>query len=625
MAGQEQGGKVVRIGCASGFWGDSEMSAPQLVLSGQIDFLVFDYLAEITMSLLARAREKNPDLGYAPDFVNGPMRRLAREIKDRGIRVVSNAGGVNPAACRAALETLAAEAGVDFSIAVVEGDDLLSQADDYRNAGVTEMFSGGPMPARLMSMNAYLGARAIADALDAGADIVITGRGVDSAVTLGPLLHVFGWQDDDYDRLSAGSLAGHIVECGAQATGGLFTDWESVPDWENIGYPIVECTSDGHFTVTKPDGTGGLVTPATVGEQVLYEIGDPANYLLPDVTCDWTQLSLEQAGVNRVSVSGARGKPPTGSYKVSATYPDGFRAMTTLMIGGIDAGRKAQRVGDAVLGRVRKMLAQTNLGDFRDTSIEVIGAEGTYGNHARVASRDVVLKLAVHHDSRDAVELFSREIAPSATSFAPGITGFYAGRPRPTPVVRLFSCLAPKQNVPVTVDVAGMRHAVDVHVPAPAPETESVDSTERTATAADDLVVPGWEAMPSPNTTMVPLVALAHGRSGDKGNHANIGIIARRREFLPLLRATLTTASVAGWFSHVLETPDASQVQRYELPGMNAFNFLLLNALGGGGIASLRYDPQGKAYAQMLLDMPVYVPADWLAPGGWLDDWKAAA
>ena len=622
MSDQPVNGKIVRIGCASGFWGDSEMSAPQLVLSGQIDYLVFDYLAEITMSLLARAREKNPDLGYAPDFVSGPMRKLAREIKDRGIRVVSNAGGVNATACRAALERVAAEAGVDFRIAVVEGDDLLDRADEFRAQGQTEMFTGEAMPENLMSMNAYLGARPVADALDAGADIVITGRGVDSAVTLGPLLHEFGWTDDDYDRLAAGSLAGHIVECGAQATGGLFTDWESVPDWENIGYPIVECAADGSFIVTKPEGTGGLVTPATVGEQVLYEIGDPANYLLPDVNCDWTNLSLQQAGDHRVTVSGARGKAPTNTYKVSATYPDGFRAMTTLMIGGIDAGRKAKRVGEAILNRVRSMLATTNLGDFRDTSIEVIGAEGTYGAHARTASRDVVLKLAVHHDDRKAVELFSREIAPSATSFAPGITGFYAGRPRAVPVVRLFSCLVPKDQVPVTVDVGGARQAVAVaagsDAPIPAPGDEI-------GAAVGDVAMAAWEAAPVPNTVALPLVALAHGRSGDKGNHANIGIISRRPEFLPLLRGALTPAAVAGWFSHVLATPGASQVARYELPGMGAFNFLLQNALGGGGIASLRYDPQGKAYAQMMLDMPMQVPAEWLKPGGYLEAWKAAA
>jgi hypothetical protein len=622
MSDQAPNGKIVRIGCASGFWGDSEMSAPQLVLSGQIDYLVFDYLAEITMSLLARARDKNPEFGFAPDFVNGPMRKLAREIKDRGIRVVSNAGGVNASACRAALERVAAEAGVDFKIAVVEGDDLLDRADEFRAAGVTEMFSGDAMPAQLMSMNAYLGARPIADALDAGADIVITGRGVDSAVTLGPLMYEFGWTDDDYDRLAAGSLAGHIVECGAQGTGGLFTDWESVPDWENIGYPIVECVADGSFTVTKPEGTGGLVTPATVGEQVLYEIGDPANYLLPDVNCDWTQLSLEQAGENRVAVSGAQGKMPSNSFKVSATYPDGFRAMTTLMIGGIDAGRKAKRVGEAILNRVQSMLAATNLGEFRDTSIEVIGAEGTYGNNARVASRDVVLKLAVHHDDRQAVELFSREIAPSATSFAPGITGFYAGRPRPTPVVRLFSCMAPKDQVPVTVDVAGDRRMVTIAEGSDAP-VDTLDA-QVPATAATNTVA-AWEAAPMPDTVTVPLIALAHGRSGDKGNHANIGIISRRREFLPLLRMTLSPSAVAAWFSHVLETPDASQVQRFELPGMEAFNFLLLNALGGGGIASLRYDPQGKAYAQMMLDMPVQAPADWFKPGGLLQDWQAAA
>lgn len=604
--------KIVRIGCASGFWGDSSVAAPQLVHGGDLDYLVFDYLAEITMSLLARARAKDETLGYAVDFVHGPMRQLAGEIRERGIRVVSNAGGVNPQACRAALEAAAAEAGVEFRIAVIEGDDLAARQDAFRAAGVTEMFSGEAMPDQLMSMNAYLGARPIAAALAAGADIVITGRCVDSAVVLGPLIHEFGWTADDFDRLSAGSLTGHILECGAQATGGLFTDWEDVPDWANIGYPVAECRADGSIIVTKPADTGGLVTPATVGEQILYEIGNPAAYLLPDVTCDWTGVALEQAGENRVTVTGARGRAPTDKYKVSATWADGFRALTTVMVGGIDAGLKAERIGAEILRRTEGVIAATNLGAFRETSVEVIGAEGTYGAHARTASRDVVLKIAVHHDRREAVDIFAREIAPAATSFAPGITGFHGGRPRAIPVVRLFSCLVDKRDVPVVADVAGERIEV-----APGPWAAGLSS----GAGAD---IPASEPPEGP-TVEVPLIALAHGRSGDKGNHANIGIIARDPEWLPLLRHALTPAAVADWFAHVLEDPSPASVERFELPGFHALNFLLKNALGGGGIASLRYDPQGKAFAQMMLDMPVAVPAAWVEAGGPLAGVQAAA
>lgn len=609
--------KQIRIGCASGFWGDSEIAAPQLVRGGQIDYLVFDYLAEITMSLLARARAKQADAGYATDFVRPTMAGLIREIAENGIRVISNAGGVNPKACRDALLKLADEAGLDLKVAVVLGDDLMSQRDALRGAGVREMFSGAPLPDDLMSVNAYLGARPIAAALDAGAQIVITGRCVDSAVTLGPLLHEFGWSDGDHDLLAAGSLAGHVIECGAQATGGLYTDWESVPDWENIGYPIAECAADGSFVVTKPEGTGGLVTPATVAEQILYEIGDPREYVLPDVVCDFADVTVVPAGDNRVAVSGARGRPPTGQYKVSATWPDGYRAMTTLMIGGIDAGEKARRVAQAILNRTRRMFAERNLGDYRRTSVEVIGAEDTYGAQSRVASpREVVLKIAVHHDDRRALDIFSREIAPSATSMSPGITGFFAGRPRPVPVVRLFSFLVDKDQVPVSIEDGEGEKVVPIEPPAKAAAAGSGVRGVSVDDTASDLSTDGPFAE-------VPLIALAHGRSGDKGNSANIGILARDEAFVPILRASLTEAAVAGYFAHLFEDGRPGRVDRFELPGLKAFNFLLHDVLDGGGIASLRYDPQGKAFAQMLLDMPIEAPAAWLAQDGPLAAWAA--
>ena len=369
------------------------------------------------------------------------------------------------------------------------------------------------------------------------------------------------------------------------------------------------------MTLTKPPDTGGLVTPATVGEQILYEIGDPSSYLLPDVTCDWTGVTLDQAGEDRVSVLGARGRAPSDHYKVSATWADGFRTLSTVMVGGIDAGRKAERIGAEILKRVSGRLAETNLGHFRQTSIEVIGAEGTYGAHARAASRDVVLKIAVQHDRKEAVEVFAKEVAPAATSFAPGITGFHGGRPRAIPVVRLFSCLVPNAGVPSTVDIDG--DVISVSAPSGMAEIPSAGSAAG---------MPADTPNTNPRDTVdVPLIALAHGRSGDKGNHANIGVIARDPSFVPVLWQALTPAAVADWFAHVLEDPSADQVERFELPGLNAFNFLLKNALGGGGIASLRYDPQGKAFAQMLLDMPIAVPAKWVAPGGPLEKVRAAA
>lgn len=593
---------LVRIGCGGGFWGDSDGGPAQLVKAGGIDFLVIDYLAEITMSLLARARQKQPNAGYVPDFVTLVGRTLAAEVAAKKIRVVVNAGGVNPLGCRDALEAELKKSGVDLRVAVVLGDNLIPMLPELRAADTQEMTTGAPLPRDVWSMNAYLGAFPIAAALDAGADIVVTGRCTDSALALGPLIHAFKWSASDYDRLAAGSLAGHIIECGTQATGGIATDWEQVPGWDDMGFPIVECSADGSFVLTKPAGTGGLVTVQNTAEQIVYEIGDPTRYILPDVVCDFSNVRLEQVGPDRVRVSGVRGTTPTGTYKVSATYPDGFKAAGTMMIGGRDAVAKARRTADAIVARARRLMAARGLADFRRVSVEVLGAEDTYGSNGRGAqAREVILKAAVHHDSREAAEIFSREFLPSATAMAQGITGFAAGRPKVAPLVRLYSCLIDKARVQQKVVIGELEIAI-------APAAAATDTNEARSNAV------AYPALPAGPRVTVPLLALAYGRSGDKGDSANIGILARRPEFLPAMAAALTADAVKGYFAHIVTGP----VERFPLPGLHGFNFLMQGALDGGGIASLRHDPQGKAFAQMLLDMPMSVPAAWLEPGGML-------
>lgn len=590
-------GKTVRIGCSSGFWGDSSLAAPQLVHGGNIDYLVSDYLAEVTMSILAKAQAKRADAGYATDFVAVTMANLIREIAEKGIKVITNAGGINPLACRDALQKLIDDAGVDLTIGVVLGDNLTGRADEFRATGIREMYSGEVFPAEIMSANAYLGGRPIADALAQGADIVITGRCVDSAVTLGPLMYEFGWRDEDLDQLAAGTLAGHIIECGPQCTGGLFTDWRRVGSWENIGYPIVEVEADGSFVLSKPPQTDGLICFGSVAEQLVYEIGDPGAYFCPDVTCDFTRVEMNEVGENLVRVTGARGLSPTSTYKISTTFQDGYRNQALLVIGGIEAAAKARRTAETVLARTRKMFAARNLGDYSETRIETVGAEDMFGANGLPDTREVVMKLAVRHDSKDALNIFAREFAAAGTSMSPGTMGFGGGRPNPGPVVRMFSFLAEKTQVPVTVVVGDGEFASDV--PTAGGFTASASNSVQ-AVAAEPVVG---------ETVSVPLIRLCYGRSGDKGNRANVGLIARRSDYLPVLRAQVTAERVRAHFAHVCK----GEVERFDLPGIGGMNFVLHEALGGGGMASLNTDNLAKAYAQVLLSMEVEVPAGWAA------------
>jgi Acyclic terpene utilisation family protein AtuA len=587
----------LRIGGASGFWGDAALATPQLLRAGDLDFIVYDYLAEITMAILARARAKDAALGYATDFVTQAMAPNLAAIARQGVRIIANAGGVNPQGCARALRAEIARLELTLKVAVVSGDDLMPRLDSLAAGAPADMFSGAPFPdtQSIASANAYLGAFPIAAALDGGADIVLTGRCVDSAVTLGACIHAFGWGAGDLDALAQGSLAGHILECGPQATGGNFTDWRDVGDMADIGYPIAEMGRDGDFVLSKPGGTGGRISCATIAEQMLYEIGDPQTYELPDVTCDFSRVTLRDLGGNRVRVSGARGRGVPGAYKSCLTWKNGYRGGHLFGFYGLQAEAKAQAFATAALKRARASLARMNTVGFTETSVEILGAESQFGDLRQSgAAREVVLKLAARHPQALGITALLQEATGLGLAGPPGLSGFAGTRPRPSPVLALFSCLTPKSDIAVRIsDAAGTRDFVPAAAPLEAPPPS------RPATPP---------ALRRGKMTEVALIDLAWARSGDKGDMANIGVIARHPDYLPCLWHGLDEAHLRRVFGHVLQ----GRVARFLLPGTASLNILLHGVLGGGGTSSLRNDPQGKGFAQLLLAAPLRINADLL-------------
>lgn len=589
--------KVVRIGGASGALNDSALAVPQLLSVEGLDYLIFDYLGEGAMGLFSRMKAADPNSGFMPDFVDVHIGPYFQALHARGIKVISNAGGMNPEALARFIEARAREQGVPLRVAAVVGDDVHGLVSALPPAERVDMFSGEPVPGALTSANAYLGALPIAEALRRGADIVVTGRVVDSALALGPLIHEFGWSMEDYDRLAAGTLAGHLLECGTQVSGGTFTDWQDVPDWANIGFPVGECHADGSFIITKPAGTGGLVSTATVAEQLLYEVSDPQAYFVPDVTCDFSAVRLEAAGPDRVRVTGAKGYPPTDRYKVSVTYDSGWRSISLQPIIGMDAVAKARRQAEAILERTQGLLRERGLGEWSNVQVEVIGAESSYGPHARpVETREVLLKIVVDSPHMAATDLFWREASAAimnmsvGTSIAPVLA-----TPRSIPVSHHRSLLLAKEAVQAQVVLEDER--VPVAVP-----TQGGFAPEMIVRPEAPAVAVEGDARP------VPLVRLAYARSGDKGNLFNVGVIARKPEFLPIIRAALTEEAVRDWYGHLFADPARARVERFEVPGVDALNLVVHQSLSGGMTASLRLDPAAKSLAQVLLEMPIPVP-----------------
>jgi len=452
MAGRHE---TVAIGNGQGFWGDSARGPDQLVRGGGIDYLTMDFLAEVTMSVLQKMRARDASRGYATDFIT-QLERILPACAEHGIKIIANAGGVNPEACARAARDVASKLGLTPAIATVAGDDILDELPNLIDSGeqLSNLDTGEDLKAhleRVRSANVYLGAFPIAEALDRGADIVITGRVTDPSLTVAPLIHEFGWTATDYDKLAAGTIAGHILECGTQSTGGNYDRWRTVPNLAGIGYPIVEVAPDGTFVVTKKPGTGGLVDTGTVTSQLLYELGDPTRYLTPDVVADFTSVRLDEDGTDRVRVSGIRGGEPTGTYKVSVGMHAGWRTAAQLTVGGPDAVDKARLTADILFDR----LAEDGVAfDPEDRLVEVLGTNVLYPGMADGPEREpseVLLRIAVRSAERSGADKLGAELASLLTSGPPGLTGFAGGRPKASEIIGFWPALVGKDRVTATV------------------------------------------------------------------------------------------------------------------------------------------------------------------------------
>ncbi|KAI9305685.1 hypothetical protein BJ944DRAFT_264814 [Cunninghamella echinulata] len=615
--------KTIRIGCYSAFWGDSIEAAYQLA-DQNLHYLVADYLAEITMGIFAakKLRQKKEDKDYVKLFVEDTLPTLLPIISKNRTKIVTNAGALNPIGCKKAIEKLLEETNMThLKVAAVTGDNLMGDnflptidafpsIQNFSPISVTDhQKEADPLPKngqKIIALNAYLGAKGVAAALS-DADIVVTGRTVDSAIVVGPLLHEYKWTPDlpnYHDLLASATLAGHIIECGGHSTGGNFTDWQTIASspyggYSNLGYPIVEFERDGTFVVTKPEKTGGLVNIGTVAEQILYETLDPAYYIMADITTDLRQVQLKQLEPNRVLVTGARGVKSSPWLKCCGIFIDGFSCNGSLIIAGDQAKQKAITIGNAIRERSSNIFKKYGHDDFKSFNVEALGGESIYGNQANpISSREVILRVSAHHDDPAAIALFAREIAPMVTSGMPG-TGFHS-LPSVLPNLVHFPGLISKSEVKTTVVTGKEDKTYQV-------EWDAWD--EKEAFMLPPSKVPEIPEYQGPTTGFIKtkLINLAYGRSGDKGDVSNIGIISRDPRYLPYIKRSITEKAIADFMQHVCK----GVVKRYELPGLNAFNFVLTKALGGGGLSSLVSDIQGKSFAQIVISaLEVEIPPE---------------
>lgn len=593
--------KNIRIGNAGGYWGDDPTALLRQVRGGHLDYISMDFLAEITMSIMQKQRSLDPKLGYARDFV-GMLEEVLPDLLKNKTKIITNAGGVNPVACAEAIANLAQKLGLHPKIAIVYGDDILKSIDDLQKKGCDfkNMEDGRDFKTVRSSVeaaNVYFGAGPVVEALKWDPDIIVTGRVTDTGITVAAMIHEFGWSPRDWDKLASGIVAGHIIECGCQSTGGNFTDWHKVSSFTKMGYPIIDVSADGSFVVTKHPNTGGLVSVDTVREQLFYEMGNPKAYITPDVVADFSTIQLKSDGPDRVRISGVKGYEPTPFYKVSMAYQDGFKVLGSICISGPQARQKAETFASIFWEKVGK--------NFAATETEYMGWNACHRSLGHQEDgNEIILRVGARDTDQARLRKFSKMVPALILSGPPGVC-VLGGAPKPAEVVSYWPALMPKEAV--KPKIAFFDHGIK--------EEKIVDSdvighfsgvpvdSQIAKTASSDIKT----ALSRPDDAhLTPLIKIALGRSGDKGDMANIGIMARSPKAFAWLETWLTAQRVKDYFQELCHGP----VVRYKLENMNGFNFLLDASLGGGGTLTLRTDAQGKTFAQALLRQLAPIPKD---------------
>ncbi len=594
---------IIRIGNAGGFWGDDLNAFRRQLMGGPLDYISIDFLAEITMSILRKQQLKNSQAGYVTDFIH-IINQNAEEIHRRGVKVLTNAGGMNPLECGRQVARILKEKNLPLKVAVVLGDNIMSDIMRMKEEGVSfrNMETGKSfedVENKIQSANAYIGMWPLVKALEMGADIVIAGRVTDTSITMAPMAYEFGWQPGDFDKIAAALVAGHIIECGAQASGGNYTDWKKVTNWKNMAYPIIEVEPDGSFVVTRHPNTGGLVNSDTVREQLFYEMGNPAAYISPDVVADFRTIQLEEQGTDRVRVYGVKGSAPTPFLKVSMAFQEGYVSSGSVIISAPEALLKAQTFASIFWDRLGLEFQKknTNYQGYNSCHLDLA---------APIDPNEILLTFSIYDEDLKKHEIFAKSIAPLILSGPPGVA-VTGGRPHIKTVLSYWPALIPKEKVTAQTVLLNWQGdpIEETRIPSitgvEEPFVEPNDNTQQFAT----------EGIPIPfdGKNRVKLYQICLARSGDKGDTANIGLLARSPAIYKWIKQHITASFVKYLFKGVCH----GKVTRYELDNLLGLNFLLEESLDGGGTRSLMADPQGKTFAQALLNVEVDIPDDLLS------------